>query len=137
MRRALLLIIGGAFILGAPAAVAISRNAGGGVPALNVRQSCKDRQKFTSGDVNDSTFKGCMQDENAAKDQLSKRWSSFKPKDKQDCVEQGITPSPSYVEVLTCLEMDTDSMNTAPKVDGKAVPQIGGPVAAGLSTGAH
>ena len=108
---------------------------GGGAPELNVKGSCSDAQKFSTGDDKNNAYKGCMQDEMAAKDQLNKRWSSFKPKDRSDCVEQARAPSPSYVEVLTCLEMDSDAMGNAPKVDGKPVPQIGGPVAPGLSTG--
>ena len=138
MRTPIVLIaIGVAVLLGSAASARTRTASGGGVPALNVRQSCKDAQKFSSGDVNDSTFKGCMQDETNARDQLAKRWSSYKLKDRQDCVQQGIAPSPSYVEVLTCLEMDTDAMNNAPKVDGKATPQIGGPVAPGLAPGGH
>ena len=74
-----------------------------------------------------------MTDEMAAKDQLAKRWSQFKVKDRTDCVEQARDPSPSYVEVLTCLEMDSDAIRNAPRVDGKPVPQIGGPVAPGLN----
>ena len=74
-------------------------------------------------------------DLSAAKAELAKRWGTFRTKDRQDCVEQGITPSPSYVEVLTCLEMNTDAIKNAPRVDGKPVPQIGGPVAPGLDNG--
>lgn len=106
-----------------------------GVPDLNVKGSCMDAQKFSSGGSDKNVaFKGCMQDELAAKDQLAKRWSTFKSKDRQNCVEQARAPSPSYVEVLTCLEMDSDAMTSAPRVDGKPVPQIGGPAAPGLST---
>ena len=139
MRRPLFFIVGGAAIICASGVMAGTRTAGGHaeVPSLNVKQSCRDAQKFSSGDVSDATFKGCMQDENSAKDQLSKRWSTFKVKDRQDCVEQGRDPSPSYVEVLTCLEMDSDALNNAPKVDGRTVPQIGGPVAPGLAPGGH
>ncbi len=109
-------------------------NGGGGVPNLDVKTSCSDAQKFSNaGDRENSAFKGCMQDEMNAKGDLAKRWSSFNGKDRQDCVEQGRTPSPSYVEVLTCLEMSSDSIRNAPKVDGKPVPQIGGPVAPGLN----
>ncbi len=108
---------------------------GGGVPALDVKTSCSDAQKFSSDDGK-SAFKGCMQDEANARTELSKRWATFRPKDRQDCVEQGRTPSPSYVEVLTCLEMNTDAIQNAPKVDGKPVPQIGGPVAPGLPNAA-
>ena len=104
---------------------------GGGVPNLDVQTSCSDAQKFSTDDGK-SAYKGCMQDEGNAKAELAKRWGTFRAKDRQDCVEQGITPSPSYVEVLTCLEMNTDAIKNAPRVDGKPVPQIGGPVAPGL-----
>jgi hypothetical protein len=121
--------------IGASAADARSRHTsgGGGVPELNVRGSCADAQKFSSGgDDKNTAFKGCMQDETNAKTELSKRWSSFKAKDRQDCVEQARAPSPSYVEVLTCLEMD---INVArPQGGGKSMPQIGGPVAPGLGS---
>ena len=120
--------------LGLPAAARTHRE-GGGVPDLNVKGSCSDAQKFSTGDDRANAYKGCMQDEMAAKDQLNKRWTSFKSKDRSNCVEQSRTPSPSYVEVLTCLEMDTDAIRNAPRVDGKPVPQIGGPVAPGLPTG--
>ena len=107
---------------------------GNGVPYLDVKTSCSDAQKFSSGtgDKN-SAFKGCMQDEMNAKGELAKRWSSFKGKDKQDCVEQSRNPSPSYVEVLTCLEMDSGSLQNGGGVKG-GPPQIGGPVAPGLAT---
>ena len=107
---------------------------GGGLPELDVKGSCRDAQKFSTGanDKNDAAFKGCMQDETNAKNDLAKRWSSFNGKDRSTCVEQSRDPSPSYVEVLTCLEMGSDAMRNAPKVDGQPVPQIGGPVAPGL-----
>ncbi len=125
-----------ACLASAPAEARTRRNdAGyGGVPPLDVKQSCTDAQKFSTGNgKDDSAYKGCMQDENNAKGELGKRWSTFAAKDKQDCVEQSRTPSPSYVEVLTCLEMSSNAIRNAPKVDGQAVPQIGGPVAPGLS----
>ena len=105
---------------------------GNGVPYLDVKTSCSDAQKFSSGSGDkDTAFKGCMQDEMSAKSELAKRWSSFKGKDKQDCVEQSRNPSPSYVEVLTCLEMDSGSMQNGGGAKGG--PQIGGPVAPGLT----
>ena len=123
--------------LAAPGAQARSRAArqNSAVPYLNVKGSCTEAQKFTSGGANDQTYKGCMQDETNARTELAKRWSSFRAKDKHDCVAQGIEPSPSYVEVLTCLEMNTDAIKNAPRVDGKPVPQIGGPIAPGLANG--
>ena len=105
----------------------------GGVPYLDVKTSCSDAQKFSSGSGDkDTAYKGCMQDEMNAKSELAKRWSQFKGKDKQDCVEQSRNPSPSYVEVLTCLEMDSGSMQYGGGGKG-GPPQIGGPVAPGLA----
>ena len=97
-----------------------------GVPNLDVKGSCSDAQRFSTGTSDkDVAFKGCMQDEMNAKTELGKRWGEFKAKDKQDCVEQSRVPSPSYVEVLTCLEMDTDTAKGAPKL--KPSPPSGAP----------
>jgi uncharacterized protein YecT (DUF1311 family) len=135
--RSLGLVVLSAALLGlAGTATARARhdNGGGGLPNLDVKGSCSDAQKFSSGDdKTNSAYKGCMQDEMNAKTDLAKRWSSFNSKDRRDCVEQARMPSPSYVEVLTCLEMGTDAIRNAPKIDGRPVPQIGGPVAPGLN----
>ena len=106
----------------------------GGVPNLDVRGSCSDAQKFSSGDDKNMAFKGCIQDEMSAKSELAKRWSSFKTTDRSNCVEQARFPSPSYVEVLTCLEMDSDAMKSNARPFGKSSPQIGGPAAPGLGS---
>ena len=126
-----------ACLAGLPASLPAAARARGdsvGVPALDVKQSCTDAQKFSSGNSkDDSAYRGCMQDESNARTDLAKRWSTFAVKDRQDCVEQSRNPSPSYVEVLTCLEMSSNAIRNAPKVNGQAVPQIGGPVAPGLA----
>lgn len=132
----LVLGLGVAAAVGTPAEARRSRGGtiqSGAVPELNVKGSCQDAQKFSTGDDQNLAFKGCMQDEDNAKAELSKRWSQFNGKDKSNCVEQSRFPSPSYVEVLTCLEMSSDAMRNAPRVNGQPVPQIGGPVAPGLS----
>ena len=101
-----------------------------GVPELDVKGSCTDAQKFSSqSDNKGGAFKGCMQDEMAARNQLAKSWNTFKPYDKQSCVEQARAPSPSYVEVLTCLEMNTGNISTGER----ASPRTGGAQPAGLA----
>ncbi len=102
-----------------------------GVPFLDVKSSCTDAQKFSSqGDDKNVAFKGCMQDEMSAKDTLTKQWTTYKPKDKTSCVEQARAPSPSYVEVLTCLEMNSGVVGTnrpQPKVGGAAPATVDAP----------
>jgi hypothetical protein len=75
-----------------------------GVPTLNFEQSCREAQAL-GGDDRNLAYRGCMQDEKDAREQLAQKWSHFKPGDRRDCVAQGADPVPSYVEILTCLEM--------------------------------
>lgn len=77
---------------------------GGGMPKFDVAQSCREAQAI-GGDDKNLAYKGCMQDEKDAQDQLAQKWSHFKPEDRRNCIEQGAAPLPSYVEILTCLEM--------------------------------
>ncbi len=51
----------------------------------------------------------CIADEAAARDQLQPQWIQFAPQDKAVCMRETSTDgSPSYVELLTCLEMARD-----------------------------
>lgn len=121
---AVTLALGFALIITAGAAGARSRREGN-LPVFPVETSCRAAQQFSSGTSKDKDYESCMRDEARAKSELAQRWSSFKPNDKKQCVEEG--PDPSYVEMLTCLEMDTSKM-----IGDTRVPQIGGAVAPGL-----
>jgi hypothetical protein len=51
----------------------------------------------------------CASDENQARDQVQKEWTQFSPSAKAQCYEETNTDgTPSYVEFLTCLEMERD-----------------------------
>ena len=106
------------------------------VPRFDVEHSCRDAQAISaagtprgrnttsaSGGQTD-TYHACMQDEQQAHDQLTKKWGSFRT-GRQSCVEAVARPSPSYVELLTCLEMNDPA--SIPKADsGEAVAPIAG-----------
>lgn len=48
----------------------------------------------------------CERDENDARGKLEQEWSSFSPAEQQRCTRlTTLGGSPSYVEMLTCLEM--------------------------------
>jgi hypothetical protein len=50
------------------------------------------------------------QDEKKARDQLQTQWSQFESTTKSACTrETSIDGTPSYVELLTCLEMARDA----------------------------
>ena len=79
-----------------------------GVPRFDVARSCNEAQAYTGDDKN-LAYRGCMKDENEARAELARKWAHFKPGDRKDCVAQGAAPVPSYVELLTCLEMSEEA----------------------------
>ena len=87
-----------------------------GVPRFDVARSCEDARAYVGDDKN-LAYRGCMKDENEARAELARKWAHFKPGDRKDCVEQGAAPVPSYVELLTCLEM-SDEAEALYKPDG-------------------
>jgi hypothetical protein len=74
------------------------------VPHFDVAPSCLEARAYTGDDKN-LAFRGCMKDENDARAELARKWTHFKLGYRKDCVAQGAAPLPSYVELLTCLEM--------------------------------
>ena len=51
----------------------------------------------------------CVADETSARDLLQPQWIQFAPRDRAVCMGETSTDgSPSYVELLTCLEMARD-----------------------------
>jgi len=101
----------------------VSQASADNVPKLDVARSCREAQTF-SGEDNKLAYKGCMQDENEAYAQLQKNWSHYKPENRSNCIAQGISPMPSYVEILTCIEM-YDPIGSFNKPGGSMRPSNG------------
>jgi hypothetical protein len=82
------------------------------VPKLNIEPSCKSAG--IEGMALGRTTQSCINDENTARDQLVKDWSTFSADDKNHCLSMVSTGgSPSYVELLSCLEMSRDAKKIA------------------------
>jgi hypothetical protein len=79
-----------------------------GVPRFDVARSCQEARAYVGDDKN-LAYRGCMKDENDARAELARKWAHFNPGDRKDCVAQGAAPVPSYVELLTCLEMSEEA----------------------------
>ena len=97
MRR-IAFVLGCAFALSAGASLAAERP-----PHLNVDRSC---DAAASHGVNGRTRDACMREENAAQSALNDKWKNFTARQHARCtglVNMG--GPPSYVELLTCLEM--------------------------------
>ena len=77
-----------------------------GVPNFDIARSCKLDTAATTGLAVDQSMKSCVSDEEKAKQQLAGQWSNFPASGRASCTSQeGIGGTPSYVSLLTCLQM--------------------------------
>jgi hypothetical protein len=73
------------------------------VPKFDIARECR------SEGGSKAVLEKCTADEANARDQLQPQWIQFSPQDKAVCIrETSIDGTPSYVELLTCLEMARD-----------------------------
>ncbi|MFD2184466.1 hypothetical protein [Rhodoplanes azumiensis] len=72
------------------------------VPTFDVRPSCR------GGSDTEAALKSCLQSEEDARKQLVADWSKWTAKQRQGCIAEAGTEQPSYVELLTCLQIDKE-----------------------------
>lgn len=81
-------------------------------PRFNVEATCREAQPLTPQDTN--PYESCMRDETAAERQLREIWSSSAPGQRDICGQEAqIGGTPSYVDMLTCLQI---AQGTSPTV---------------------
>lgn len=75
------------------------------VPRLDVERMCRD--SAAADPTIDFSPKRCLDSEHQARDQLAQKWQSFSAADRQECTEVAtMGGTASYVELITCLEMN-------------------------------
>jgi hypothetical protein len=83
----------------------------GGVPTIDIGNTCKIAAGAMVRLMGDTTLEKdievCLGSEQSARDQLVKDWDTYSARDRGRCVNPGVY-LPSYVEWLTCLEMERD-----------------------------
>jgi hypothetical protein len=83
------------------------------VPELDVRSTCR-----SSGTVQNGSADACLNAELGAKKELARDWTKIPAAVRQSCTDEvRIGGSPSYVELLTCAQMNEwrkASAGTAP-----------------------
>jgi hypothetical protein len=89
------------------------------VPDLNFVPICLQAAEQNPEITND--FETCSRDERAARAQLSREWGVFESADRSRCVRLSTSNGgASYVEVLTCLEMNRDAKKLRRPMDATA-----------------
>jgi hypothetical protein len=77
-----------------------------GVPKFDIARSCRLDVAATAGLSVDQTTKSCINDERKARRQLGSQWSKFPMPSRASCASQeSIGGTPSYVSLLTCLQL--------------------------------
>jgi hypothetical protein len=78
-----------------------------GVPKFDIARGCRV-DSADAYDVNaglNATIKRCVADEKQALTQLQAQWTQFQGSDRSQCIQEtNIGDTPSYVELLTCLQ---------------------------------
>ena len=76
------------------------------VPEFDIARSCKLDLTATAGLSVDQSLKNCVNDEKRARQKLGSQWSKFSAPSKAQCIPQEqIGGTPSYVSLITCLQM--------------------------------
>ena len=78
------------------------------VPAMDLPTICRSEQAGVPADQQANVYKGCLRDEQAARDELNGEWTKFPAAARTTCAELGSLVL-SYVEMLTCIEVKTGS----------------------------
>jgi hypothetical protein len=79
------------------------------VPSFDVTASCKAVAAFGLALVHSP--EACIQDENAAHAELVQKWNTYPAADRSRCVSETTVgdDSPSYVEILTCVQLTQEA----------------------------
>jgi hypothetical protein len=89
-----------------PARAAIAPASPRDLPKYNVEAACRRAAAIGPDGARDTAI--CLQDENEARDQLIRKWSSFSAGDRASCARMtGSSGGGTYTELVTCLEMNS------------------------------
>lgn len=78
------------------------------VPRFDVEPSCKGG--LNSPGLNER-YSQCLAEEKQAQQQLEQTWATWNVGDRVQCTGTARMGAPSYVELLTCLQMARDARN--------------------------
>jgi hypothetical protein len=81
----------------------------GGIPSVDIHKTCRAAASVMTGLLSGTTAEHdqdvCVSSEQAAHEQIIKDWATYSSAERTQCVRPAVY-LPSYVEWLTCLEME-------------------------------
>jgi hypothetical protein len=83
--------------------------ASAGIPNVDIRKTCQAATSvmidLMAGSSAERDLEVCLSSEQSAREQLIKDWTTYSSAEKTQCVQPSVY-LPSYIEWLTCLEME-------------------------------
>jgi hypothetical protein len=92
------------------------------VPSWDVTASCQAAARVAYNATPSERLQSCLASEQRTRDELNKNWSTFSAADRISCVKS-LTFSPTYTELMTCLEMRRDVANSRDAKPGNTNPR--------------
>jgi len=91
-----------------------------GPPKFDVERTC--RPAAAAGVLPGRDSSACQNDEKGARDKLQQEWAQFSATQRNQCAGFArLGSAPSYVELLTCLEMAKQSSELPPESKAETV----------------
>jgi hypothetical protein len=98
------------------------------VPNLDVERTCRSAQVANTSISDQANYDGCLRSEREAKKEAERHWGSYTAAAKRQCEDQFKAGGfPSYVEMVTCLELASGAVPTQSNEGGRAVGGPGSP----------
>ncbi|MEH3119255.1 MAG: hypothetical protein PGN25_17105 [Methylorubrum populi] len=98
-----------------------------GPPKLDIESTCKSAERAQVSLDDNANKDACLNSERGAHADLKKRWSEFPASAKKQCSQQFQAGGyPSYVELVTCLELASGTVPSQPAHDRPAHSDVGG-----------
>jgi hypothetical protein len=77
------------------------------LPTASVESICRDAQSAALPDSKAAAYQSCLHDERAALNELRQKWAHYSTQARATCAEPGGGAQISYVELQTCLDMQS------------------------------
>jgi hypothetical protein len=106
-----------AFLIG----VGLLINVADTVPRYDVTTTCRKAVALAGGGAEGRSVENCVAGEEAARKDLDKQWAKLPTGERTQCIGTvAVGGTPSYVELLVCLEMMRDSRTHHQQEETKA-----------------
>lgn len=84
------------------------------VPSLNIEANCRTNTNEPAAQAA-TEYKRCVDTERSTLAELTKNWGQYPAKTRNECAHAiRVAPEASYVELLTCIDIQKDHPNIDP-----------------------